>query len=112
VKNKINEYIFIFLALGELQFNTGEQRHLKKELLFKCSESNVSYVVSHVYYHTSTILVVSSSLELLFDWYNKKILLNQRRRTFIISPPSTSCTNSNNRSALNESIFFLVRGKV
>ena len=52
------------LALEELQFNIGEQKYLN-ELLLKSSESKVSYIVSLADYLTSTILVVSSSLELL-----------------------------------------------
>jgi hypothetical protein len=67
-------YIFLCsLALDELQSNFWEQRHLE-ELLLKGSGSNVPYIVKLEDFLFSTIPVVSSSFELLFDWYRKKPL--------------------------------------
>jgi len=65
---QINELIYMFLlgetlVLDDLQFNTGKPR----QLLLKSSGSNAPYTVFLVDYLTSTIPVVSRSLELLFD---------------------------------------------
>ena len=98
------------LALDELHFDTGEQRHLK-ELLLESSESSVPYIVKLAEYLTNTIPVISSSLELLFDWYSKKPIttkkvhvapIGQRRTSITTSPLSSSHTNSSSCSSYNE----------
>jgi len=73
----INHYIYFFLfsgtlALNELHFDSGEQRQLN-ELLFKgSSESPVPKIVGLAEFLTSdAIPIISSSFELLFDWYSK-----------------------------------------
>ena len=72
----INHYIYSFLlggtlALNELHFDRGEQRQLN-ELLFKgSSESPVPKIVGLADFLTSTIPIISSSFELLFDRYCK-----------------------------------------
>ena len=57
------------LALNELHFDSGEQRHLN-ELLTNCSsESTVPYLVGLAEFLSKTIPIISSSFELLFDKY-------------------------------------------
>jgi len=75
-------YFFFFcgtLRLNGLQFNIGEQRHLK-EFLLKSSGSNVPYIVSLVNYFTNNIPFVSSSLELLFNCKKKKKKLFKKKK--------------------------------
>ena len=59
------------LALNGLHFDSGEQRQLN-ELLFKgSSESPVPKIMGLTEFLTSTIPIISSSFELLFDKYCK-----------------------------------------
>jgi len=59
------------LALNELHFDRGEERQLN-ELLFKgSSESPVPKIVGLADFLTSSIPIISSSFELLFDRYPK-----------------------------------------
>ena len=59
------------LALNGLHFDSGEQRQLN-ELLFKgSSESPVPKIMGLTEFLTSTIPIISSSFELLFDRYSK-----------------------------------------
>ena len=59
------------LALNELHFDSGEQRHLN-ELLFKGSSSSpVPKIVGLAEFLTSAVPIISSSFELLFDRYCK-----------------------------------------
>jgi hypothetical protein len=51
------------IALDELQFNTGGNKNILKELLSKNSGSIVPYIISLMDYLISTIPIVSSSLE-------------------------------------------------
>ena len=111
----MNIFLCSFLVEFQLQMSynsiLGKQRHLKVFLL-KSSGSNAPSIVSLSDYLTSTTLVVSNSLELLFYEYNKKKNPSQPRestsnqcgrRTSNTSPPNTSYTYSNNRSLHNES---------
>jgi len=63
------------IALDELQFNTGGNKNILKELLSKNSGSIVPYIISLMDYLISTIPIVSSSLEVtlwLVLWKKKK----------------------------------------
>jgi len=57
-------------ALDELQFDTGEQRHLHEKLLNSSQGSTVPYIVGLAEYLAKAIPIISSSLELLFDRYS------------------------------------------
>ena len=57
------------LALNELQFDSGEQRHLNELLTQSSSESTVPYLVGLAEFLSKTIPIISSSFELLFDKY-------------------------------------------
>jgi len=87
-ENFINRYIYTFLlggisALDELQFDTGEQRHLSEQLLKSSQGSTVPYIVGLPEYLANTIPIISSSLELLFERFSKNNIHYQecRRRT-------------------------------
>jgi len=82
MKNFINKYIFIFLpggisALDELQFDNGERRHLSKQLLKSSQGSTVQYIVGLAEYLANTILIISSSLELLFKRLSKNTFITK-----------------------------------
>ncbi len=57
------------LALNELHFDSGEQRHLNELLTRSSSESTVPYLVGLAEFLSKTIPIISSSFELLFDKY-------------------------------------------
>jgi len=57
------------LALNELEFDSGEQRHLNELLTQSSSESTVPYLVGLAEFLSKTMPIISSSFELLFDKY-------------------------------------------
>ncbi|KAG4088551.1 ribosomal protein S17-domain-containing protein [Neocallimastix lanati (nom. inval.)] len=59
-------------ALDELHFDIGEQRYLSEQFLNSSQGLTVQYIVGFARYLTKTILIVSTSLELLFDLFSKK----------------------------------------
>jgi len=81
-KNFINRYIYTFLlggisAFDELQFDTGEQRHLSEQLLKSSQRSTVPYIVGLSEYLANTIPIISSSLELLFERFSKNTFITK-----------------------------------
>ena len=68
------------LALNELQFDSGEQKHLNELLTQSSSKSTVRYLVGLAEFLSKTIPIISSSFELLFDKYR----LIQTRRVDVV----------------------------
>jgi len=105
-KDYINHYIYLFLlggilALNELHFDSGEQRQLN-ELLFKdSSESPVPKNVGFAEFLTSTIPIISSSFELLFNWYCK--IPNLTKSVDVVLVRHNNNTGSSSISTKDES---------
>ena len=81
-ENFINRYIYIFLlggisAFDELQFDTGELRHLSEQFLKSSQGSAVPYIVGLAEYLASTISIISSSLELFFERFSKNTFITK-----------------------------------
>jgi len=57
------------LTLNELQFDSGEQRHLTELLTQSSSDSTVPYLEGIAEFLSKTMPIISSSFELLFDKY-------------------------------------------
>jgi len=110
IRNFINKYIYIFLlggisALDELQFDTGERGHLSKQLLKSSQGSTISFIMGLAEYRTNTIPIINSSLELLFERFNKNtfitmstdlVLICQKNNTIKspVNPHQYTFTNS------------------
>jgi len=54
-------------ALDELQFDTGEKRHLREKLLNSSRGSTVLYIVGLAEYLAKIISIINSSFELFID---------------------------------------------
>jgi len=95
-ENFINKYIYIFLlgwisALDELQFDTGERRHLSEQLLNSSQVSSETVHRGLLFYLLWRLKsdpvkiesIISSSLELLYDRFSNKSHQHQEclRRT-------------------------------
>ena len=71
-EKKINKYVFMFLpggtlALDELQCNNREKKSFKRSSIIEFWVYCSIYIVSLADYLTNTIIIISSSLEFLFD---------------------------------------------
>jgi len=77
---KINNYIFTFflggtLAFNELNIDDGERRRLKEQL-YSSSGSSVPYMLGLEEFLTKSMLIISSSMELLFDRISKTSIVD------------------------------------
>ena len=89
------------LVLNELHFDSGEQRQLN-ELLFKGSFSSpVPKIVGFAEFLTSTIPIISSSFELLFDRYCK--IPNLTKSVNVVPIRHNNNTGSSSISTKDES---------
>jgi len=81
INDKINNYIFTFLlggtlAFNELQIDEGERRRLKEQL-YSSSGSSVPYMLGLAEFLTKSMPIISSSMELLFDWFSKTFIVTE-----------------------------------
>ena len=64
------------LAFNELQIDDGERRRLKEQL-YSSSGSSVPYILGLAKFHTKSMPIINSSMELFFYRFNKTSIVTE-----------------------------------
>ncbi|OUM61882.1 hypothetical protein PIROE2DRAFT_11995 [Piromyces sp. E2] len=102
----LTQYRTTSLTFNELQIDKVEQRHLN-EHLYSSSGSHVPYMEGLAAFFTKTIPIISSSMKLLFDRFNKTLNVIKSADIALIGHRNLTLvpyTGSDIRNPLNDNI--------